>query len=544
LERWESAYRQSELCELLPKYNGGLGRKGQWSKPAKELFYHLYFGPEKRQVATCYYIMRGKAIENDWQIPSLRSVQRHVQGAPEDVKTLYREGRQAFRGKAEPKIRRAFDGIPSGEHIEGDERTCDFYVRVPSAKGWKRIRPIITAWLDRRSRIIFGWWLDARGNSDTILASFKRGVLDYGRPKELTIDNGEDYKSVAGNPRKGSRWSEFDDKRLRHCFSELDIKVHLTLPYTPWSKGQIESFFSTMAERFDKFMESYCGNKPENRPEGANRVLVEKLPTLEEARSRFGDFVNAYHQHPHTGDGMNGLCPAQAHEQYLAGVAPVTPETLDYLCAKRIGPKRVGQNGIQHHHVVFGQRQGEVWKLRGRKVWLRVLPDVADRVWVETEDGKPICVAQAETIRGATQDDIRTAAKLRKDRKKAARTYFEDVVPKRHARPIDDIHEAQRIAASADRIDAPEPPTPMTVRLTRPDIDAALARRNDSGVGGEYDSAVAGEILHMPSFELPEDEEVIETGNAFARSFEDAGEEILEGPDEAGQRLRTLADAG
>src|SRR5205823_740600 len=83
------------------------------------------------------------------------------------------------------------------------------------------------------------------------------------------------------------------DETHRHgVFKSLAIDVHFSDPFNPNGKAPIESGFRAMG-RFAKLFDSYCGEKPENRPERLKEVLknLAMVPTFAEVERRLADFI-------------------------------------------------------------------------------------------------------------------------------------------------------------------------------------------------------------------------------------------------------------
>ena len=194
---------------------------------------------------------RIQAKRMGWTWPSTdRIVQKWVKDEiPQPAKVMAREGPRAHYGKCRPKCQRDFEDIPAGYHWCGDERTLDFFVRVPDdRKGWRVIRPKFTAWVCVRSRKYLGWYLGERANSDTILASYKMGARLVGHGSEFTIDNGRDYILFAGGRRR--KWDAFDENRIGAAIEQTGGVVHFAIKHSPASK-MVESCFGTDLEEHE-----------------------------------------------------------------------------------------------------------------------------------------------------------------------------------------------------------------------------------------------------------------------------------------------------
>lgn len=416
-----------------PRFDGNVDRRGRTaaqkavescSNDAWDAFLGLILRESKLSQAEAWKVIAIEAKGKGWNWPSLRTVQlRAKREIPKPARILAQEGPRKFAAACLPKITRDYNEIPAGHHWVADERTLDIMAKVPDERrGWRIIRPKLTAWMDMRSRVFVGWTIQARANTDTILAAFKMGAAAFGLPGEVTCDNGTDYKSAAA---KSKKWDAFDKARVGSVYDQTGIAVHWAIPYQPWSKS-IESAFRTVKNGFDKYFHTYCGGKPDERPHNLNQKLSnpDKVPTVEELSRDFREYIQSYHASPHSGDGMNELTPNLVMEQYRGQIRRCSQEVLDLLCARQVGPVTVGRDGIKLNGITYGQFSEALFPLQGQKVMLRIDPDRADVVTVCGLDGRPICKARNEQLSGSTQEDIRKAAQKRSRLKKTAREYL------------------------------------------------------------------------------------------------------------------------
>ncbi len=426
-------------------------------------------------------LVQAEAPRHGWKWPSLRTVQRwFAEEVPEPQKVYARKGPRQFQATCIPAINCEFN-MPAGSHWVGDEMLHNFPVRVPdAARGWRLVRPILTAFIDKRSRVFVGWDMGERGNSDTILSAFKTGALSYGLPSEITIDNGRDYRSVGGGRRQ---WSDFDELRIGGAFEQSGILTHYAIPYWAWSK-LIEPAFGVVQAGFDQHQPGWLGRFPDERPadwkERAGNMMDH--PTLDEARQLFATWLQSYHATIHSG--LGGLTPNLVMERERGEIRKCDPAVLDVLCCRVVGPVKVGRDGVRHNGVTYGQANEQVFLLQGKKVWLRVRPDRADSVTVCDDQGVPICVATNERLKGATQEDLRKAMEYKGRLRKKVREAQAGAVDLLFSKP-DQVMELKRRAAKAAeaklREQLPAVAEAPAVTIVRPDLHEAakkLAKQN------------------------------------------------------------------
>ncbi|NLX21872.1 MAG: hypothetical protein GXY55_09400 [Phycisphaerae bacterium] len=455
-------------------------RAATCSPDAWAYFQRLYLTLKRVPISEAHRETAAVAKAEGWAWPSLRTVQLRVQREiPLAEKVYMRRGEQAFRGEVVPKLRRDYSDVLAGTHWIGDERTCDFWVRVPCHRaGWRLVRPKLTAWMDARSRVFVGWTLGVLANSDTILAAFKTGAVAWGLPSDVTIDNGADYRAVGGRrARRG--WNARDASREAAAFEHLGVHCHYAEVRAPWAKS-IESAFRTLAIVIDKGQPLYCGGTPDARPADLEKRKrdVMAAPTLEEAIEATRVGLADYHARPHSGEGMNGFTPNLAMAQFRGPIRKADAAVLDLLCARLVGPVKVGRDGVRWQGVLYGNYDPALRRYQGEKVWLRLLPDRAEAVVVCDQAGRPLVEVTNARLRGVTQEEVRAAAQ---HRKRAMRQIRERANLVRTAMETK-VETAARLKAKAS-MEAEkrtrqylEPPPAPEVTLVRPDLTAAAQK--------------------------------------------------------------------
>ncbi|HEY1015549.1 MAG TPA: hypothetical protein VGE07_22765, partial [Herpetosiphonaceae bacterium] len=112
-------------------------------------------------------------LEIDTGIPTYDQVVFIAKTIPEDIKTLGREGLNAYRNKHE--IAEQFEAEYANQLIHFDNHKLDILVINP--KGGKPFRPWITVGLDDYSRAIVGIWLSNRDPGSRGVALTMRHAL-------------------------------------------------------------------------------------------------------------------------------------------------------------------------------------------------------------------------------------------------------------------------------------------------------------------------------------------------------------------------------
>jgi len=170
------------------------------------------------------------------------------------------------------------------------------------------------------------------------------------------------------------------------AYAALEIKHTHALPLHPQSKP-VERFFRTVCDRFSRLWATYCGNSPENRPDGVEkRRDAGEGPDLAEFIKAFGAWVeDDYNHRPHTGQGMDGKTPAEVWEANLKVKRTCPREVLEVLMQPRFKAK-VDQRGVRVNHLTYGKFALNAWI--GQEVFVRTnLADISMvSVWTARDE--------------------------------------------------------------------------------------------------------------------------------------------------------------
>jgi transposase InsO family protein len=385
---------------------------GTRSQEAIEYFYGLYRTEQALPVRTCHEMTLGEAKRQGWAWPETYSATTKWLRDNDDLSLSYlaREGHNKWARRYLPHNEYNEESIQPGfrgvcDHTQMDLWVCD-------APGGKPYRPWLTAILDRRSRRVMGWHLGKTPHQDAILAALRMTFRECCVPVQLHIDNGKDFTSkvITGLTKSeirilrqehGRDWKQIvrRDRELvgmdEACWGgiahELGIELIYAIPYSPWSKGVVERWFGTMHGQFARTFETYCGNRPDRRPEHLNKLLTDGvgIPTLDELRGQLADYLVEYHHRSHTGAGMNGRSPLEVW-QTAERLRRADDDALSLLMKIR-GAYKVGANGVRLQiggaSMTYGAGVPMLRRYVGRKVLVAVDPDDVSRVWAYSQDG-------------------------------------------------------------------------------------------------------------------------------------------------------------
>jgi len=389
-----------------------------------------------------------------------------------------------------------------------DHAQINVAVKHPSGR---TLFPWITAWKDMRTRKILGWVLADIPSSNTINLSLKHTIEKYGAPEHIVIDNGRDFsaKHFTGGQKKRFRF-KFNENEVAGIYKLLNIEPHFCIPANARAKN-IERWFWTQEQNFQKAFPTYRGNSVANRPEGVDeRIKVgskavhppqvacyggrvgnppqkrraSSPPSASSLLRRTGrqyvleweefvgfldNYIEIYNQdHEHQGHGMNGRSPNEVWNEYFANHAQrrVSPSSLRLLMMKSSRPVKVGRFGVRAFDQFY--RGSEVMDHQGEMVVYRYEPEDLSSIHVYTTEVEFIGIA--ERVHRTAWDDEEAYYEIKR-------------IEKKHKKAIQAQREAaenlievefgyQKQEASGEHVDKPA----KVVRVLRTPLDGVEKR--------------------------------------------------------------------
>ena len=230
---------------------------------------------------------------------------RWVKQLPKPLLTLGRKGREAFDNTEVPYSYRNLAKLKPLDWVVMDHRQLDVSCLARDPKGWKLIRPWVTAALDMRTRRWLSWVIVEQPNSQSIATVVKRLLLEHGRAQAFYWDNGQDFEC---------HW-------LDGVLQSLRIKVTHSIVKRARSKI-IEPNFRALAN-FERQLPWWTGHKPEARPDERLEVLQKQhkrwvegqdvarpFQTLDEIAALYDQLFADLNRRGHSGVGMKKVTPA------------------------------------------------------------------------------------------------------------------------------------------------------------------------------------------------------------------------------------------
>jgi len=459
IERWDRKFQcAADLVKLIDTRGNHHGDKAD--PAAWAYFGDVFLSQNQPSIKDCWRRTRDQARAEGWAWCSYEACRRQVDDRfPPEQQALHREPRK-YRNSFEPYIQLDPDKWQPGTRWEGDHRQLDLWCWFNG----KLIRPWITAWLDWKTRRVVGHVLTDLPNTSSIMASFRAGMLDpvnMGGPDGVHVDNGKDFDSylLDGNTKKERKLRITDRVRMvesegEGLFAQLRIGISFALPYNPRGKSRMERWYETLAAQHDKRWPTYCGAKPEERPERLAAVLKrpELVPTFEEVEQGLRNYIaqyNASADHAKTDLTMNGQ-PVSPDTMLTHGCPRrrelANPGVLDLFLAKWPRDCPVTRNGvsvpIKGRVLHFGEHEPAIHALMGRKSRVRVAydPDNLDTVRVFDQDWRYLCTAprngmiykEGKLTEADVGDLIAERRRVKKAAKLASRSWKHEVFPFQH----------------------------------------------------------------------------------------------------------------
>lgn len=381
----------------------------------ENLWFDKTFAANNGTIDMVYSRLMKVASANSWDYPSYPTVARYIGYLMDELRGgnarfLAARGLREYKNHVMVKASRNTKALPVMGLVQGDAHTLDVWVKYTHPNGKvTAIRPKLVAWLDTRSRCIVGDVICVNPNAQILKQSLLNMMYSgevRGVPQWLLIDNGKDYTAESMTGRKRNDRVSFDSE-TKGFYRSIGIQDDIrSLPYQPWSKGQIERFFGTMISKFEKWLASYTGTLTGSRTASKVNKDIDKmlergeLLSMEELYQCWKEFKDEYHSSNHSGlkrQGEKWLTPIDvfrnAEERYVKPAPPKSYATVLMMKAERV---RVYNIGIKKFGYEY--RADELTDYIGDKVDIKWDADDVTRLYVYTKDGKRICEAVSQEL--------------------------------------------------------------------------------------------------------------------------------------------------
>ena len=421
--RWKSI-KQNDLDGLIDK-------RGKWKKGKSDIqpeawdaFLYFYLQEAQHPMMKCYEYMKLLLREDHpdlvADLPSYTTFTRRVKSdIPEAVEVLGREGQKAFRDRCAPYIRRTYESMASNEWWIADNHTFDV---ITQGDNGQRHRLHLTAFFDARSGIFTGCYVTLNPSSQATLIALRKGILKYGIPENIYVDNGSEFLTfdIGG---RGHRKRKPKDGQERFepppVFERLGIKMTNALVRNAKAKI-IERRFRDVKDHLSRLFDTYTGGNVLEKPERLKGVLKNgEIPldsTFTEAVEELLDWY--FNQQPYGGEVVadRGKPRQQVYNENLYTKRVAGAEDLSLMLMRSARPQKVTQRGV--HLDIAGQRL-DYWNddmlmnLLGKQVYFRYDPDDLSEVRVYDLEDRYIMTVPVDNTAvltyGASREDVKEA---------------------------------------------------------------------------------------------------------------------------------------
>jgi hypothetical protein len=387
---------------------------------------------------------------------TLRSI---VADIPEAVRTLARDGDEAYRNTQEILSHRALGEIEPLEYLVMDHRVLDIFCRVAVRGGWKLVRPWLSAGIDMRTRRFLGWGIFEVPSSEAIATVLKKVFIEHGVPRNAYLDNGRDYRSEYLEGRRVCRAEATPigemDTTWRGVFGTLGIRVTHAIVRNARAKI-IEPNFIRVAN-FDKQLPEYCGHRPTARPERFDTLAgqheawlrgereASPFRTIQEIADLYDKVIADINEQPLQGEGMQKatptgrgwMSPGECWDKLISRVErrTVQVEDLHVVFTKRrtltVKHGEIGATfGGQKFFYRIEREPTQLMLLNGQLVDLAFDPHDLGQAAVYWRDrfvGLANCVDLRKMGEDHFVDDERARRAIRRDVKRAIRSVHEQI---------------------------------------------------------------------------------------------------------------------
>ena len=421
--RWKSI-KQNDLDGLIDK-------RGKWKKGKSDIqpeawdaFLYFYLQEAQHPMMKCYEYMKLLLREDHpdlvADIPSYTTFTRRVKSdIPEAVEVLGREGQKAFRDRCAPYIRRTYESMASNEWWIADNHTFDV---ITQGDNGQRHRLHLTAFFDARSGIFTGCYVTLNPSSQATLIALRKGILKYGIPENIYVDNGSEFLTfdIGG---RGHRKRKPKDGQERFepppVFERLGIKMTNALVRNAKAKI-IERRFRDVKDHLSRLFDTYTGGNVLEKPERLKGVLKNgEIPldgTFTQAVEELLDWY--FNQQPYGGEVVadRGKPRQQVYNENLHTKRVAGAEDLSLMLMRSARPQKVTRRGV--HLDIAGQRL-DYWNddmlmsLLGKQVYFRYDPDDLSEVRVYDLEDRYIMTVPVDNTAvltyGASREDVKEA---------------------------------------------------------------------------------------------------------------------------------------
>lgn len=377
-------YNQGGIAALLSNY--GVHRRGisKLDENCFEYFKSIYLREGAPSAETSWNITLGFAKQqgiNLENFPTSKTFIRRLRAeVPEQAIFMARHGDASWNKKYANYVPRDYSELNAGVCWVSDHAQIDVAVSFNGTICF----PWVTVFRDAKTSKWLGWFLHADSpNSDHIFQAFYYGVLNFGIPEDVYLDNGKDYrcKDFAGGRTRVIKVKHKNNGGS--LIQNLGINIHFALPYNAQTKP-VERDFLKIKEFLSKGFVGYRGGKITERPEKLkNEIKNEQIMQFDDFKKLFDRFIEEYlNKRPSKGKVLQGRCPDELWAEEFTKKKVISKDALKLFCMRTTNNVTIKRNGIFDSQLQISYWAEWMITEKGRKVYIRRDINAYQEAWV------------------------------------------------------------------------------------------------------------------------------------------------------------------
>lgn len=377
-------FNQGGITALLSNY--GVHRRGisKLDESCFEYFKSIYLREGAPSAETSWNITFGFAKQqgiNLENFPTSKTFIRRLRAeVPEQAIFMARHGDASWNKKYASYVPRDYSELNAGVCWVSDHAQIDVAVSFNGTVCF----PWVTVFRDAKTSKWLGWFLHADSpNSDHIFQAFYYGVLNFGIPEDVYLDNGKDYrcKDFAGGRTRIIKVKHKNNGGS--LIQNLGINIHFALPYNAQTKP-VERDFLKIKEFLSKGFVGYRGGKITERPEKLkNEIKNEQIMQFDDFKKLFDRFIEEYlNKRPSKGKVLQGRCPDELWAEEFTKKKVISKDALKLFCMRTTNNVTIKRNGIFDSQLQISYWAEWMITEKGRKVYIRRDINAYQEAWV------------------------------------------------------------------------------------------------------------------------------------------------------------------
>ncbi len=421
LYRKQKIYKSGNIADLVD--GRGMKRKGLncINENLWQAFLYYFLDQSQHPVTACYdYTQKWAEQEHPelLPLPHISTFYRHIDmDVPDPMITYARDGEKAYKDKYGFYIRREYISMSSNDYWVADNHTFD--VMVKDGKTQKIKRMYLTAFMDARSGFFTGVYITDNPSSQATLYALRRGILKYGIPKNIYVDNGREFLTSdvggLGHRKKKSQQGQAEPPPI---FKRLGIEMTNALVRNARAKI-IERRFLDVKNRISRLFDTYTGGNVLEKPERLKKVLKGEIIDEMEFTHIVEDILDySFNEQEYHGAVTSdyGKTRREVYYEHLKEKRVASKEDLWLMMLRSTKPHKVSRRGV--HITIAGQKLDYVnddllMNWQGKQVYVRYDPENLESVRVYDTNDRYIttarCANNTVLAYGADKEEVAQA---------------------------------------------------------------------------------------------------------------------------------------